>query len=444
MSNSDWIELELGELIDVKHGFAFRGEYFHDAPPGDILLTPGNFAIGGGFKYDKLKYYRGPVPDEYVLEPGTLLVTMTDLSKEADTLGYPALVPQTETEGRFLHNQRLGLVTIKDPKRLSRRFLYYLMCTRSYRNEIIAGATGTTVKHTSPKRILRCKVSLPSLPVQEAIAEILSSFDDKLSSNRKMNRTLEDLARAVFRAWFVDLDPIKTKMQGGTSFPGLPGHVFDQLPAELLESEVGPIPANWRAVPLSSIASLLSGGTPKRKVADYWGGTIPWFSVRDAPEEGDVWVIETQENITETGVENSAAQVLRSGTTIITARGTVGRLALAGVPMAINQSCYGLQGMGGAGDYFVYFAIRQAVGELRQRTHGSVFDTITRQTFQTIWHALPPPAVLEAFEEAVAPYVERIRSNRFESRTLALIRDALLHRLLHGDLRIGVDHGAGS
>jgi type I restriction enzyme, S subunit len=108
MSTSGWQTIRLGELVEIKHGFAFKGEFFRDSPPGDILLTPGNFAIGGGFKSDKLKYYNGPVPEEYVLLEGDLLVTMTDLSKSADTLGYPALVPKP-LYARFLHNQRLGL-----------------------------------------------------------------------------------------------------------------------------------------------------------------------------------------------------------------------------------------------------------------------------------------------------------------------------------------------
>ena len=90
---SDWRDISLDELVEVKHGFAFQSEFFRDDPPGDVLLTPGNFAIGGGFKGDKLKYYRGPTPEEFVLAAGDLLLTMADLSKAADTLGYPAFVP---------------------------------------------------------------------------------------------------------------------------------------------------------------------------------------------------------------------------------------------------------------------------------------------------------------------------------------------------------------
>jgi len=160
MAVNGWKTYTLGELIDIKHGFAFQGEFFRDEPPGDILLTPGNFAIGGGFKSDKFKYYVGPVPDDFVLEEGDLLITMTDLSKDADTLGYPAIVPKPKGT-RYLHNQRLGKVLIQDNNLLRKDFIYYLLCTRGYRHEVLSSATGTTVKHTSPTRIMVFKFQLP-------------------------------------------------------------------------------------------------------------------------------------------------------------------------------------------------------------------------------------------------------------------------------------------
>ena len=126
-SDREWRDVAVGDLIDIKHGFAFKGDYIHDEPPGDILLTPGNFAIGGGFKGERFKYFSGDVPEEYVLCEGDLLVTMTDLSKQADTLGYPALVPLCEDDRRFLHNQRLGKVLLKGDCDVDPRFVYYVM-----------------------------------------------------------------------------------------------------------------------------------------------------------------------------------------------------------------------------------------------------------------------------------------------------------------------------
>ena len=103
---NNWRDTRLADLIDIKHGFAFMGEFFVDDPSEDILVTPGNFAIGGGFQLNRPKFYKGPVPEDYVLSAGDVIVTMTDLSKDADTLGYSAIVPASKK--RFLHNQRIG------------------------------------------------------------------------------------------------------------------------------------------------------------------------------------------------------------------------------------------------------------------------------------------------------------------------------------------------
>jgi type I restriction enzyme S subunit len=210
----EWATSSLDECIEVKHGFAFKGEFIHDEALGDVLLTPGNFAIGGGFKADKLKYYDGPVPEEYVLKKGDLLVTMTDLSKQADTLGYPAVLPGREDGRRYLHNQRLGKINLKAPDLIDRAFLRYLLCSAEYRHEILASATGTTVKHTSPERIKRFQFRRPPLNEQRAIAHMLGTLDDKIELNRRMNETLEAMARALFKSWFVDFDPVRAKAEG--------------------------------------------------------------------------------------------------------------------------------------------------------------------------------------------------------------------------------------
>ena len=160
MAVENWSDVTLSDVMTVKHGFAFPGENIREEPPGDILLTPGNFAIGGGFKSEKFKYFNGPVPEEYVLHENDLIVTMTDLSKEADTLGYPALVPKPK-QTRFLHNQRLGKILIREGAEVDKHFLLYLLRTSEYRHEVLASATGTTVKHTSPNRILAYKTSIP-------------------------------------------------------------------------------------------------------------------------------------------------------------------------------------------------------------------------------------------------------------------------------------------
>jgi len=164
-NGGEMIESELGEipngwnikpledLISIKHGFAFKGENIIEEENQNILLTPGNFRIGGGFKSSNFKYYNGDFPKDYIFKTGDLMVTMTDLSKEADTIGYPAIIPEIKGKS-LLHNQRLGRVIFKHNLKF---FIYWLMRSSSYRQSILGSIIGTTVKHTSPSKIIEYK-----------------------------------------------------------------------------------------------------------------------------------------------------------------------------------------------------------------------------------------------------------------------------------------------
>ena len=261
----DWTIVRLGDLIDVKHGYAFKGEFFHDEPPGDFLLTPGNFAIGGGFQWGKRKFYRdGPIPADYVLEPGDILITMTDLSKVADTLGYSAVVPESDV--RLLHNQRLGKVILKSTA-VDKCYIHWLLRTPDYRNEILASYTGSTVKHTSPKKILTYTFYLPSLPEQGQIVAVLDALDDKIELNRRMNETLEALVAAIFKDCFVDFGPTRAKMEGRA--PYLAPEIWDLFP-DALDDEDKPV--GWELSEIGKEVEAVGGATPSTKEPSYWEG----------------------------------------------------------------------------------------------------------------------------------------------------------------------------
>jgi type I restriction enzyme S subunit len=279
------------------------------------------------------------------------------------------------------------------------------------------------------------KMPLPPLAEQKAIASILGALDDKIELNRRMNATLEGMARALFQSWFVDFDPVRAKLDGRKP-EGMDKATAALFPDAFEESSLGPIPKGWEVCSLAKKIELLSGGTPKTSEPGYWDGDIPWYSVKDSPSETDVWVVETEKCVTKLGIENSAAQILPEGTTIISARGTVGKLALIGTPMAINQSCYGVRGVKDYADYFTYYSLRQATADLQQRTHGTVFDTITRQTFETLDCIFPPAYLTQAFDRSVTSMMVKIKANSTQSRTLATLRDTLLPKLLSGELNV--------
>ncbi|MDD5705501.1 MAG: restriction endonuclease subunit S [Kiritimatiellae bacterium] len=311
----------------------------------------------------------------------------------------------------------------------------YFLSHPASREWVVRHAVGATMPNLNTSILGALPFLLPPAADQRAIADVLGALDDKIEQNRRTARALERTARAMFRAWFVDFEPVKAKAAGATSFPSMPQPVFDALPTRFVGSDIGPVPEWWDVKALSSSCTLISGGTPKRSEATYWGGGVPWYSVKDAPSDGEIWVIKTAELITEDGVANSAARVVPKGCTIISARGTVGKLAMAGIPMAFNQSCYGLMPGDGKSFCYLHLLMQTTVADLKQRTHGSVFDTITRATFDSLLVVLPPIEAVKAFESGVASIFDLLLASLQESSKLAEMRDYLLPKLLSGDVR---------
>lgn len=204
-------------------------------------------------------------------------------------------------------------------------FAGYFFRSHWFRGEVTAMSSQSTRASLNNDMLGRLKMPLPDLATQTRIAGVLKSLDDKIEQNRRTAQALERLARAIFRAWFVDFEPVKAKAAGATSFPSIPESVFDILPARLADSEIGPIPAAWEVKSLADACTFVSGGTPRRSEPLYWNGQIPWYSVRDSPDCG-AWVTDTEERITSFGIANSAARIVPAGCTIISARGTVGKL----------------------------------------------------------------------------------------------------------------------
>ena len=397
------------------------------------MLTPGNFAIGGGFKVGKLRYYDGNFPEEFVLREGDLIVTMTDLSKQADTLGYPAFVPKNSDNRRYLHNQRLGKVLLRDGASVDVRCLYYVMCSSEYRHEVLAGATGTTVKHTSPDRIKQFRLLLPPFPEQRAIAHVLGTLDDKIELNRRMNETLEQMARALFKSWFVDFDPVRAKMEGrwrpGQSIPGLPAHLYDLFPSRLVPSEQGPIPEGWDVKPLGDCFNLTMGQSPPGSTYNDDGKGFPFFQGNADfgfryPEKRRYCTAPTR--------------MAYPDDALVSVRAPVGAINMAWEECCIGRGVAALRHKSGSSS-FTYYSTWVLQVEIQQYEQtGTVFGAINKNQFELLRAIEPDPKIVDEFESYAHPLDRRIRSNIAESRALVSQRDVLLPGLVSGDVGIRV------
>jgi type I restriction enzyme S subunit len=353
-----------------------------------------------------------------------------------------------------------ALHRIRPNENLNNIYLHYWFLWKGGNGLLEPYFTGTTIKHFTGKALSNLEVSIPPITIQKAIAHILGSLDNKIELNRQMNQTLESMAQALFKSWFVDFDPvIDNALAAGHTIPECFAKRAEQRQKQQIEratnkttestdfkplfpnafeytEEMGWIPKGWERQTLEGLVNLIGGGTPKTSIEKYWNGDIPWFSVVDAPNPSDIFVIDTEKYVTELGVKKSSTKILPIGTTIISARGTVGKCAMVARPMAMNQSCYGVTGKSNISDTFVYFNVLIRIGELQQKSHGSVFSTITRDTFKTLPVAFCGEDLTVEFHNKVKPFFDKVLENSLQAKTLKKLRDTLLPKLLSGEIRI--------
>ncbi|WP_313487980.1 restriction endonuclease subunit S [Pseudescherichia sp.] len=456
--SSEWKQVRLGDFIDSCLGKMLdqkknKGN-FHPYL-GNINVRWGEFELSD---LSKMKF-EDAEHERYSLKKGDLVV--------CEGGSEPGRCAIWEGEISDIKIQK-ALHRIRTLSGLVSGYLYYWFLLEGKNGSLEPFCTGTAIKHLTGKSLGNLKIALPPVSYQEKCVSILKSIDRKIKHNKKINQTLEQMAQALFKSWFVDFEPVKAKIAvleaGGSqedatlaAMTAISGKYADALvvferkhpelyaelkvtaglfPSAMQDSELGAIPVDWQVSPLSRKIKLTGGGTPKRSESSFWDGEICWYSVKDAPSESDVFVIDTIEKITKKGLDKSSAKLLPVGTTIISARGTVGKLALTAVEMAMNQSCYGISGGEFSGPLLTYLKVKQYVDVLKRNTHGAVFDTITTSTFETVVTLTASKPVNDQFEKIVTPLFNSIENNLRTNASLTQLRDTLLPKLLSGEITL--------
>lgn len=396
---SAWREVRLGDFFKVKHGFAFKGKGISTEKTSQILVTPGNFHIGGGFKSDKFKYYVGEFPANYLLKEDDIVITMTDLSKETDTLGYSAKIPYSEGT-KYLHNQRVGLVQFKNNEADS-DFIYWLMRTREYQGYIVGSASGTSIMHTSPTRIEGYQFQIPPLPEQKAIAEVLSVLDDKIDLLHRQNKTLEQMAETLFRQWFV------------------------------VEAGV-----DWEEKSLSSVANFLNGLAcqkfpPKNEV-----DKLPVLKIkqlRNGFSDDSDWCT----------TEVKPEYIIENGDVIFSWSASLMVKIWDGDQCILNQHLFKVT----SDDFpkwYYYLWSKHHLSEFVSisSSHATTMGHIKRGDLDDAMVLVPSPEEIKLMTDGIQPLIDKQITNSKQIRTLKSLRDTLLPKLMSGQIRVQYDKEA--
>jgi type I restriction enzyme S subunit len=349
------------------------------------------------------------------------------------TKGTPGRVCMTPDPVGFCIAQDMVAVRA-DKSKIDPNYLLAALRSRDVQRQIENMHVGTLIPHFKKGDFDKLLIAVPDRTSQEHIGSIYRTLSDKIELNRRMNATLEAMARALFQSWFVDFDPVRAKLDGRQP-AGMDAATAALFPASFRETHTSHIPSGWSAARITECCERIhSGGTPKRDESRYWiDGTIPWLT---SGEVRQPMIIATDNSITELGLNESAAKWVPEKSTVVALYGaTAGQVSFLATSATTNQAVCALVPKAGFA-FFNYFAMRAATPEMENKAVGSAQQNISKGIIEETRIVMPPASILTCFNRQAGPLFNSWVSCHQQSRTLADLRDTLLPKLLSGELRI--------
>ena len=435
--NSDWATIPLGDVLTLQRG--------HDLPAQNrragVIPILGSSGITGYHNEAK-----AAGPGVTVGRSGNSMGNISYSDKDFWPLNTALYV--TDFKGN-------------DPK-----FIYYLLKTIDFDQF----NSGSAQKSLNRNAVYPFEVKIPkSQAEQKRISSALSSLEDKVAINHQINQTLEQMAQAIFKSWFVDFEPVKTKIvaleAGGSEEDALLAAMqaisgkdeaeltrlqaeqpeqyaelratAELFPSAMQDSELGEIPEGWNVSQIGDEVTVVGGGTPSTKNPDFWeNGEINWTSPKDLSNLADKVLVETERKVTEAGLAKISSGLLPVDTVLMSSRAPVGYLALAKIPVAVNQGYIAMKCEKALSPEFVIQWCAAHMDEIKSRASGTTFAEISKKNFKIIPVVMPTESLISIYSKQASSLYKAIENNVRESDTLAKLRDSLLPKLLSGELSI--------
>jgi type I restriction enzyme S subunit len=437
--SSEANKVAIGTLIKHKKGFAFKSKDYIDN--GTPVIRVSNFS-GDTIVPNDVKFISNEIAatNEAVrlYEHDIVIATVGSWpNNPASVVGRTISVPRWANNA--LMNQNSVIIRAQSNSQIDQKFIYYQLKTEQFSHHLISKAQGSANQASiTLDAIFSYEINWPDSGLRRATVEILEALDDRISLLRETNATLEAIAQALFKSWFVDFDPVHAKQQG-RSPEGMDEATAALFPDgfEESESELGLVPRGWRVGAIEDICDFITnGGTPSRSKKEFWdGGTIPWYKTG---EFADGFLLTPSERITEDGLKNSSVKQLPENAVLmaIYAAPTVGRLGVLTEPATFNQACTGMVANPSVGPWFLYWTLFFGRGWFNSRANGAAQQNISKAIVAAYKIVIPTPEILATFLQHSEPLHARIRACSEQAQTLATLRDTLLPRLISGQLRL--------
>ncbi|MBN1830424.1 MAG: restriction endonuclease subunit S [Deltaproteobacteria bacterium] len=412
---NEWNLKSLEEIAHVIMGYSPKGETYNNDGEGTPLLNgPTEF---GPHSPRATLFTTDP---SRISEPGDILFCV-----RGSTTGRMNWSDKKYAVGR-------GIAAIRAKTNEEDTYFIYC-CIRESMQRLLSLTSGSVFPNLSTGDINGFEIPWPEKPTRGSIVHILRTLDDKIELNRRMNRTLEKMAAALFKSWFIDFDPVRAKAEGRD--PGLPVNIADLFPDSFEDSELGEIPKGWRVKPIGETVQCVGGSTPSTKNSDFWeGGKHPFVTPKDMSSLQSPVILDSERHITDAGVEKVSSRQLPVGTVILSSRAPIGYLGVTSVPVSVNQGVIAMICDDDLPNLYILHWTSTNMDLIRSRAGGTTFAEISKQNFRPIPVPTPTKPVLDAFMANTAPLHERITLNVRQNRRLDSLRDTLLPQLLSGEL----------
>ena len=333
-------------------------------------------------------------------------------------------------DGKFWVNNHAHVLTCDSAS--DTRFLAYAL----NQIQIAPFVTGAAQPKLNMGNLKRIHIAWPDHQVRKEISEVGKHLDDRIDNLRQTNATLESIAKALFKSWFVDFDPVRAKAERREP-EGMDAVTAALFPSGLVDSELGLVPEGWKVDEIGNLVNCLGGGTPSTKDEAFWGGGgHHWATPKDLSGLQVPVLSSTARKITDAGLARISSGLLPVGTLLMSSRAPIGYLAIAAVPTAINQGFIAIPPGRALPPAYLLFWAKANMDLIKQKANGSTFMEISRRAFRPIKVLLPPPEILAAFMSTASPILNRIKENERHGAVLAETRDTLLPRLISGKLNL--------
>lgn len=325
-------------------------------------------------------------------------------------------------------------------KEVDNRYLYYVLADDNFFSYVMAGAKGTKMPRGDKKQIMQYPVVCPSLEEQKRIAEMLGTFDDKIELLQKQNKTLEDMAKAIFKSWFVDFDVVKAKQRGDSKADimreyHLTEELYDLFPSSFEASSLGPIPAGWEVKTIQDLGEVVCGKTPSTSHKEYYGGSMPFITIPDM--HNSIFANKTERYLTSQGEQAQPTKTLPPFSVCVSCIATPGLVTMTTTNSQTNQQINSVIPHNLEAKFYNYYVLRSVADQIRaQGSGGSVFVNLNKTAFSKIKVLWADQSLQKLFTKESESYFNKILNNLKQIQTLTELRDSLLPRLISGKIRV--------